>query len=307
MSFLYLLEECRVPVLNEFMLLITYLGDELAFLVTALILFWCVDKRHGYYTLSVGFIGTIFNQFLKLLCRVPRPWVLDENFTILEQAREGASGYSFPSGHTQSSVGTFGSIAAVTKNRWVRVVAIAITVLVPFSRMYIGVHTPLDVFVSVLIALGLIFGLRPLVMGNHKKTFPILLVCMSVLAVGYVCFVEFFPFPEDIDAHNMASGVKNAYTLLGSLLGLLVVYIVDEKWLNFPVKAAGWVQVVKVLLGLCLVLAVKEGLSSPLSALLGASVGRAVRYFLIVITAGVLWPLSFKWFSRISDKPENKR
>lgn len=307
MGFLYFLEKCRIPVLNEFMLLITYLGDELAFLVTALILFWCVDKRRGYYTLCVGFIGTILNQFLKLLCRVPRPWVQDENFTILEQAREGAGGYSFPSGHTQSSVGTFGSIAATTKNCWVRGIAIAIAVLVPFSRMYIGVHTPLDVFASVLIALALIFGLRPFVLGGKKKYFPILLAAMTVLAVSYVCFVEFFPFPADTDAHNLASGVKNAYTLLGSLLGLLVVYIVDDKWLNFPVKAVCWVQVVKVLIGLCLVLVVKEGLSGPLNALFGASVGRAVRYFLIVIMAGIVWPLSFKWFSRISDKPENKR
>ena len=110
MQFLYFLESIRIPGLNEFMLGITYFGDEIAFLVTALILFWCVDKRQGYYILSVGFLGTIANQFMKLWFRIPRPWVQDPNFTILEQAREAATGYSFPSGHTQSSVGTFGGI-----------------------------------------------------------------------------------------------------------------------------------------------------------------------------------------------------
>ena len=40
MDFLYWLEGLRVPVLNEFMLAITYLGDEIAFLVVALILIW---------------------------------------------------------------------------------------------------------------------------------------------------------------------------------------------------------------------------------------------------------------------------
>ena len=110
MGFLYLLEKIRLPGLNEFMLGITHLGDETAFLVVALILIWCVDKFTGYYVLSVGFLGTIANQFMKLWFRIPRPWVLDEHFTILEQAREGASGYSFPSGHTQSAVGTFGAI-----------------------------------------------------------------------------------------------------------------------------------------------------------------------------------------------------
>ena len=47
MEFLYLLEKIRVPVLNEVMLAITLLGEETAFLVIALIVFWCVDKRRG--------------------------------------------------------------------------------------------------------------------------------------------------------------------------------------------------------------------------------------------------------------------
>ena len=66
MKFLYLLEKIRIPVVNEFMLGITYLGDEIAFLVVALILIWCADKRTGYYVLAVGFLGTIANQFMKL-------------------------------------------------------------------------------------------------------------------------------------------------------------------------------------------------------------------------------------------------
>ena len=163
MDFLRFLENIRVPGLNEFMLLITQLGEETAFLVVALVLFWCVDKFRGYYLLSVGFVGTILNQFMKLFFRIPRPWVADPNFTILEQAREAASGYSFPSGHSQSAVGTFGAVAYTAKNRIVRVVCIAIAVLVPFSRMYIGVHTPKDVLVAAAMAVALIFLLSQVV------------------------------------------------------------------------------------------------------------------------------------------------
>lgn len=302
MDFLYLLERIRVPVLNEFMLLITQLGEETAFLVVALILFWCVDKYKGYYVLSVGFLGTLTNQFMKLWFRVPRPWVLDEKFTILEQAREAASGYSFPSGHTQSAVGTFGSVAYTTKNKWIRIAAVVIAMLVPFSRMYIGVHTPLDVLVAAAMALLLIIILRPVVFGRDGRNMPVLLGVMLLLSVAYLCYVEFYPFPSDIDAHNLASGIKNAYTLFGALIGLCVVYIADEKWLNFSVKAVWWAQILKVILGFLLVLIVKSGMKTPLNMLFGESIGRAVRYFIIVIVAGVIWPLSFRWFGKLKTK-----
>ncbi len=302
MSFLYWLEGIRIPGLNEFMLLITQLGEETAFLVAALILFWCVNKYFGYYVLSVGFIGTLANQFMKLWFRIPRPWVLDSNFTILEQAREAASGYSFPSGHTQNAVGTFGSIACSVKTKWVRIAAIVVAVLVPFSRMYIGVHTPLDVLVAAALAIILLLILKPVVLGNTKRNMPILLAVMFVLGISYLCFVEFYPFPADIDQHNLASDLKNAYTLVGALLGMLVVYIVDEKWIHFTTKAVWWAQLIKVAFGLVLVLAVKSGLKTPLNMLFGESIGRAVRYFLIVIVAGIVWPLTFRWFGKFGTK-----
>lgn len=302
MNFLYFLERIRVPVLNEFMLLITQLGEETAFLVAALILFWCVDKYKGYYVLSVGFIGTLANQFMKLWFRIPRPWILDEKFTILEQAREAASGYSFPSGHTQSAVGTFGAIAYTAKSKWVRLIAVVIAVLVPLSRMYIGVHTPLDVTVAAAMAVVLIIFLHPIVLGKARNNIPFLLGFMTILAAAFLCFVEFYPFPSDIDPHNLSSGVKNAYTLIGAMVGLLVVYIVDEKWQDFCTNAVWWAQVLKVVLGLLLVLAVKSGLKAPLNMLLGEPFGRAFRYFLIVIVSGIIWPMSFKWFAKLGNK-----
>jgi hypothetical protein len=114
--------------------------------------------------------------------------------------------------------------------------------------------------------------------------------------------VEFFPFPADIDAHNYASGVSSAYKFLGAIIGFAVVYIVDEKWLHFEVKAVWWAQIIKVAIGFALVLAVKSGLKAPINALIGEEIGAAVRYFLIVVVAGIVWPLSFKFFKGLGNK-----
>ncbi len=291
MELLYLLESLRLPGLNECMLLITRLGEETAFLVIALIVYWCVDKKQGHYLMAVGFAGTMINQFLKLWFRVPRPWVLDPNFTILEQAREAASGYSFPSGHTQMAVGTFGALACTAGKRGLRWLFIAIAVLVPFSRMYIGVHTPADVFTSAAIALVLVFALRPLAADSGKL--GITLAALGVLALGLLTFVERYPWMEEVDGHNLESGMKNAYTMAGCIAAMAVVYYGEKAWVRFEPRAPLGVQVVKVLLGLALVLAVKEGLRSPLEAVFGLYPGRMVRYFLIVVTAGLVWPMIF--------------
>ena len=302
MNFLYLLEKLRMPGLNELMLAVTKLGEETAFLVIALIVFWCVDKKKGYYVMAVGFLGTMLNQILKLACRVPRPWIRDPNFTILEQAKEAAAGYSFPSGHTQSAVGTFGSIAAFTEKRWLRNTCIILAVLVGFSRMYIGVHFLLDVLVGAGMACMLVALLKkPVLQGSNGQMKSVIAVMLAV-SVIFLLYVSFWTFPADMDAHNLESGYKNAYTMLGCLVGVAIVYVVDLKWLNFSCQAVWWVQIIKIVVGLLLVLAVKEGLRAPLELLLPVYPARAVRYFLIVITAGSLWPMSFRYLSKLGVK-----
>lgn len=298
MEVLYFFESIRTPILDKLMMLITELGSETAFLAIALIVFWCLDKRQGYFVMSVGFVGTIVSQAMKIVCRIPRPWVLDSSFTTVEGAKADAGGYSFPSGHSQSSVGTFGSLARTTQHKWLRVAGIVIAVLVPVSRMYVGVHTPADVLVGSAISLVLIFALHPIVYSTNPKAMPRLLAAMVALSAVYVVFVELFPFPADTDPENLDSAVKNAYTLLGALLGVVVTYVADEKKIHFETKAVWWMQIVKVLVGLVLVLAVKSLLKAPLDSVFqGHYIARCIRYFLVVLTAGVVWPAAFTRFA----------
>jgi len=306
MELLCWFEKIRMPWLNELMLAVTRLGEETAFLVVALIVFWCVDKKRGYLLMSVGFIGTIANQFMKLWFRIPRPWVLDPNLSILEQARQAADGYSFPSGHTTSAVATFGSVAATSRRKSTIALCVLLAALVGISRMYVGVHTPADVLAGALTSLILILLLQSVPWSDWGM--GILVTVMLLLALGFLVFVSVYPFPADVDVYNLESGIKNAYTLTGCLAGVFLVYHVEKKYVNFTTQAVWWAQILKVGLGLGLVLAVKEGLRSPLETLLGAPYpARALRYFLIVVTAGSLWPMSFRWFYRLGRHMEVKQ
>lgn len=299
MEFLYLLEKIRMPGLNELMLAVTRLGEETAFLVVALIVFWCVDKKKGYYIMAVGFLGTMANQMLKLACRIPRPWVLDPDFPILEQAREAAAGYSFPSGHTQSAVGTFGCLAVTAEKKWWKILCVVVAMLVGFSRMYVGVHTPADVLVATVMACALIWLLKKPTLEGDLKQMKAVIGLMIAVSLVFLVYVSFWNFPADMDPHNMESGMKNAYTMIGCMVGVAIVYLIDVKYLHFPVEGVLWVQIIKILGGLLLVLAVKEGLRSPLELVMPVYPARAVRYFLIVFTAGTLWPMSFRKLSRL--------
>ena len=305
MSFLYFLEGLRNPALDAFFAAVTHAGEETLFIVFGMLLFWCVSKKHGYYLLLVSFAGTIINQFLKLWFRIPRPWVRDPEFTIVESARAEATGYSFPSGHTQMSVGMYGSLARSFAHPIVRCVCIALCVLVPFSRMYLGVHYPSDVLVSVAIALILVFALHPLVMRavDEPKRMRRIFAVLAAMTAAHLLFVHLYPFPADIDMHNYESSVKNGFTMLGCLLGLWVTYEADTRYIRFSTEGSLRVQAVKLIVGFALLMGIRAALKAPLRALFAGSLfSDCVRYFIMVVFAGCIWPLTFPYIRRIMEK-----
>ena len=306
MEFLYWLASIRNPVLDAVMQVVTEFGSEMLFIILGIFMLWCMDKKQGYFILMTGFFGVYANQFLKLICRIPRPWVLDPEFTIVESARADATGYSFPSGHTQTAVGCFLGLSLCRKEVWVRIVCLSLCVLVPISRMYLGVHTPLDVGVATAMAVVLAVGLWYLFnkFGYTPKLMYPLMGSLSVLSVAFLLYTMCCKFPADIDTHNLASAKETACTLLGALLGLWVTYLVDTYKLHFDTKAPILGQILKLLCGVVLVLLVMEG-SKPLFNLIfgeGNYIARVIRYFLTVVFAGVVWPLTFPWFAKIGKQ-----
>ncbi len=301
MDILYALEKIRTPFWDGVMSAVTQLGGEVIFIVAAVVVFWCVSKWEGYYLMTIAFCGTVLNQFLKLICRVPRPWVRDPNFTIVESARAEATGYSFPSGHTQNAIGLFGGMARWGGRRWVRLGLTVLALVIAFSRMYLGVHTPADVGVSLVLAAALVLGLYPLMRRAQEKPryMGYVLAAMLVVSGAFVVFVEAYGFSADTDAENLASGIGNAWKMLGAVAGMTLAWLLDRRYIHFETQAVWWVQVIKVAVGMALLLAIKSGLKAPLLALLGhEGLAGGVRYFLLVLVAGAVWPLVFRPMSK---------
>ena len=315
MELLKTLESLRSPALNWILQGVTWCGEELVFMIVALVLFWCVDKWKGYYILSIGFLGTLFGQFLKLACRIPRPWIQDPSFTVVDSAKKGATGYSFPSGHSLNAACTFFGLAKLSGRRMLRILFPILALLIGFSRMYLGAHFPSDVYTGLGIGLVLAFAFYPLMQRAMESSVRMyaLLGSLGLLCIGNLLYVQLGSFPEEVylvDIHtkisNYDEALKNGYSLLGSLAGLIVSYKVDQRKLHFQEQAPMIGQICKVLLGLAGILAIRIGLSALFKSELlpifaGQYAWNALRYFVIVFFAGAIWPRSFPFWQKLNN------
>lgn len=305
MSLLYWLQSIRNPVLDAIFSVITRLGEETALMMVGMFILWCVNKKWGYRFFLVGMVGNTMNQLLKAIFLIPRPWVLDPDFPIVESARAAATGYSFPSGHTQTAAGVFGTLAVWLRKRWVTILCIVMTLLVGFSRMYLGVHTPLDVGVSLATGLLIVVGLNWLMNrceGNAKATLGILLGALA-FALVLVLYVNFAPVREANNPEFDAHGQKSAWVCFGTMAGLVVGWLFDEHHLHYETKAVWWAQLLKVAIGAALVMGVRLGMKPVLNAIFGdAQFTNGIRYFLMAVMASVVWPMTFGFWSGLGRK-----
>ena len=301
MQLLYVLEQLRTPAVTKALSALTYFGGVYGFMVLSIIIFWCIDKRCGYFMLSLGFLGTVINQFLKIIFRIPRPWVLDPSFEPVESAVADAGGFSFPSGHTQNVFATFGGVFAWTKKTWLKILCAVMIVLVAFSRMYLGVHTPLDVGVSVVIGIVLLLVLYPVFrdIDRHPNRFYGFLAVLAVLLAAFLLY----SYPDWMYAEehvvNLIEARHNASILTGALAALTIAYTLDLRRTRFDTKAIWWAQILKVVIGLIVTLALIERTKADLGK---SDIVTGLRYFLGVLFAAGVWPMTFGWFGRLGKK-----
>ena len=178
-------EGIRSPFLNIFFDIISLAGYP-----TFLILF----ISFGYFYWSPArfsriammlFISALINTFLKDFFQDPRPAI-----ELMLDPKVGTT-YGWPSGHSQIAVTLWGLLAYELKNKWITIGAISTIILIPFSRMYLGVHDFGDVFAGLLIGAIILYVWHYAVINNWyekltKKHWLVLIILFQlILYISY--------------------------------------------------------------------------------------------------------------------------
>lgn len=125
------------------------------------LLFFKKYRRYGIFLLVALLLGSLIgNEIIKPLVARVRP--CNAVSVLPDMLVKVPSSYSFPSGHTVSSV--VGATVLTRANKKFGFAAIPVAALIAFSRLYVFVHFPTDVLVGAL--LGFAIGFACVTFGN---------------------------------------------------------------------------------------------------------------------------------------------
>ena len=128
--------------LDFVMVAFTQLGNEMFYILVIPFLFWCVNKRIATVVGIAFLFSAAINDIAKFLFIRPRPNPENLAAGIAELNRIYAPVHSpgFPSGHAQSAVVFWGTLAYVLKHRWFTIFSLFLIIAISYSRLYLGVH-----------------------------------------------------------------------------------------------------------------------------------------------------------------------
>lgn len=289
MDLLLWLQSIRTPALDAFFLLVTKLGEDTFLLLPILLFYWCLDKRIGLRLGFIAFFSSLANQTTKLIFRVERPFVQNPTLQPVEGARAGATGYSFPSGHSTSATSLgMALILTFRKKWWIWLFSILYVALVCFSRLYLGVHTPADVLTGFLMTVVVSLIVHALFNDSdkHPERKDLYLILSMLLSLGALAWglavVSTGLAPAELSV--------DIFKIAGAALGMLIGVELDRHFVHFEVKAPLRMQIVKVVLGVLITL----GLRAGMKALFGpAPLMEFLRYLLTLLFISIGWPALF--------------
>lgn len=292
MEFLYFLESIRSSVLNIFFILCTSFGEELVLVSLFAIIYWCINKTLAYRIAFSYFLSGVVVQGLKIHFRIERPWVTDPAFRPVESVLDTATGYSFPSGHTQSSTSLYSSIAFHFKKRALYILSFAIIALVMLSRMYLGCHTPKDVLTgfAITLVISLVVSLIFDNLNSSLTTDLLVMFLTTILSAGLFVY-SYYLVAAGVTTDVLA---MDGFKAAGAGMGFGIGWFIEKRYIRFtPKNSRLGIQVLKPVIGLGVTVALKAGLK----LLLGdAMITNSIRYFIIILWVVTLFPLIIKKF-----------
>ncbi len=160
---------------------ITYLGSEYAYIAFMTLYYWLINPVVGRQLGILTSFSLGCNILLKDIFLYPRPFELEANLAS-PAAKITATGSSFPSGHSQGTATFWLFLGLYYQRLWLWVLGIGIVVLVGFSRLYLGVHFPVDV------GIGLLLGMIVAVVGVRLSvpTQPSLVVGVGIVVLNFL-------------------------------------------------------------------------------------------------------------------------
>ena len=310
MEYLLWLQDIRSDALNTVLITVTdFITSPVMYLAMA-ILYWCFNKKAAYYiAMNISF-GSMVNQALKNTFCVYRPWIKNPHIKPVPEAFETATGYSFPSGHTQIASSEFLSVAVWQKNRkWIVGLCVFITFLVMFTRNYLGVHTLADVFASLAVSAVVLFLTKKLldwVDGKKNRDLIVFFVGMAV-CTAFLIYTTLKPYPTDfapdgkllVDSKEM---ITDCYAAAGCVYGFLIGWICERRFVNFRTEVSAKTKIVRSVVGSVILLIIATVVRDALTVL-HMWWGELVAFVIAFVYILYLFPAVFSWIERKKISP----
>ena len=279
LQFLKWLESIRTGFCTALFEGITILGEETLVILLVVALWFAVDSKLAQKVFFVTICSMGLNGIVKNIAQVPRPF--DKG--VVPVRKETATGFSFPSGHTQN-FSTWSTLFAIKfKKKWLTGLVAACIALVAFSRLYLGVHYPSDVLVGVALGVGMAF-LGDCLFERVKDV-------KKLYVAVWILFAPFIVYFLIVANERFADFFK----VFGMMGGLVLVAFLQEKIQPLSYDVAWWKKLIRIVIGVALAFALKEGLKILKMGGLHLDLALdALRYFVVVLAVGYLCPLLFK-------------
>ena len=291
---------------TPFFSFLTSIAVDYYILVPALIIFWTVNKKQGSRVLMSWGTALGVGAFLKSTFCVYRPWIRDARITPPEDIMAGATGYSFPSGHSFSSGGFWnGILFTYRKYKGIIVFSIIMVLLTMISRLYFTVHTPQDVLVGALGTLVLAFAISKLCDWVDKKDNRdiIVLAAATVLVIALLCYVALKTYPEDyVDGQLLVDPAKMAVDSFkdpGRFYGIILGWFIERRFIKFRTEGTISQKVMRALIGGLLVVLWWNAVATPIGKAAGIGIVHFVTQASTPCIFMTVYPLIF---NKIEDR-----